>query len=264
MSVSPSTGGGLTQIFTAEYDTGTNGLGIAQARLHFQESAASRTDRCVVRYDPATKNLYLLSDQDGKYLGPIAAGGKESLWNSRCLLSACSNARLRGTRLSVRFAIRFNPALFAGWHKMYLEIVDTQKHSARVVPYHAWNVPSQQSTTPSTMWPEDRSCPTAPTPRFSEHCSNVSGKWSDWDTGGVWSLTQTGDKILGSFKTAKAGCGVVSWRVAGEMKDGLGTLRATEPQPSVDGCGVVSAASITATIVPDCINGTRVEIQPVP
>ena len=146
---------------------------------------------------------------------------------------------------------------------MYLEIVDGQGHAASVVPYYAWNVPSQPSTTPLT-WPEDRSCPTAPAPRFSEHCNNVSGKWSDWDTDGVWSLTQTGDKIVGSFKTAKAGCGVVSWRVSGEIKDGSGTLRATEPRPPVDGCGVAATASITATIVNDCMIGTRVEIQAVP
>jgi hypothetical protein len=259
LSVSPWIGEGLARVFTAEYDIGGNGVGIAQARLHFQASAASRTDRCVARYDTGTKSLYLLSDEPGKYLGPIAAGGGDSLWNSRCLLSGCSNAQLHGTRLSVRFAIRFNPARFAGPHNMYLEIVDTQKHAGTVVPYYSWSVPTQSASATAT-WPEDRSCPPPIMPVFSEHCNNVSGRWGD-DAGGIWSLAQAQEKISGSYKTATAACGIVAWRVDGEMKDGVGTLRATGPRPPVDGCGTSVAGSITATIIPDCMNGTRVELK---
>jgi hypothetical protein len=166
MSVNPWIGQGVAQIFTAQYDVGTNGVGIAQARLHFQTSAASRTNRCVVRYDPGTHNLYLLSDQAGKYLGPIAAGGDDSLWNNRCLLSGCSNAQVSGTRLTVQFAIKFNPALFAGQHNMYLEIVDTERHASPAVGYYNWIVPAAQSDVTAKPWPEDRSCPTATEPAF--------------------------------------------------------------------------------------------------
>jgi len=44
-SVSPNRGEGAAQVFTAEYSLGNNGTGIAQARLHFQERAESRSDR---------------------------------------------------------------------------------------------------------------------------------------------------------------------------------------------------------------------------
>jgi hypothetical protein len=152
------------QIFTAEYDTGNNGTGIAQARLHFQKNAASRSDRCVVRYDPASKGFYLLSDRPGKYLGPIAAGSNDSLWNNECLLSGCSNGQLSGTTLTVQFAIRFNPVQFAGKHGMYIELVDTQRHSEPAGVVGVWTVPSEEAEPPGTVWPSNRTCPSAATP----------------------------------------------------------------------------------------------------
>lgn len=161
VSLSPWFGEGLAQIFTAEYDFGNNGDGIREARLHFQESAASRTNRCVVRYDPGAKNLYLLSGQPGKYLGPIAAGGNDSLWNTRCLLSGCSTAQISGTRLTVQFAVRFNPAEFAGNHAVYLEFVDKHGKAGPAAGLGRWTVPSSSYDVPPHTWPEDRSCPTA-------------------------------------------------------------------------------------------------------
>ena len=124
-SVNPNRGEGEAQVFTAEYSLGNNGVGIAQARLHFQDRAESRSDRCVVRYDPASKGLFLLSDQPGKYLGPIVPGGIASLSNSRCLLAGCSTAEVVNDVLRVHFAIRFNPDRFAGDHNIFLEMVDT-------------------------------------------------------------------------------------------------------------------------------------------
>jgi len=159
--VDPHNDTGLAQVFTAKYDTGNSGAGIAQARLHFQRNAASRSNRCVVRYDPASKSLYLLSDQSGKYLGPIAPGGNDSLWNGECLLSGCSNAQLSGTTLTVQFAIRFNSAQFAGKHHMYLELVDTQRNPTPAGDVGEWTVPAEEDKTSGDTWPSDRNCPAA-------------------------------------------------------------------------------------------------------
>jgi hypothetical protein len=163
VDVNPTGGNKMADVFVATYDTGNNGVGISQARLHFQESAASRSDRCVVRYDPANKGFYLNSDERGKYLGPIAAGGRDSLWNKECLLSGCSDAHLSGTTLTIKFAVRFNPAQFAGTHKMYLELVDTQKNATPAGDYGSWTVPDEETELISSPWPSDRSCPVAPT-----------------------------------------------------------------------------------------------------
>jgi hypothetical protein len=166
VDVNPTGKTGGANVFVATYDTGNNGVGIAQARLHFQKSAASRSDRCVVRYDPGSKSLYLNSDEPGKYLGPIATGGNESLSNKECLLAGCSNAQLSGTTLTVKFAIRFNPDKFSGTHRMYMELVDTQKHATPAGDYGEWTVPVEEAQSPDTQWPSDRSCPvTSPGPQ---------------------------------------------------------------------------------------------------
>jgi len=164
VDVEPSNGKSSAQIFTAKYDNGNNGTGIAQARMHFQKDAASRSDRCVVRFDPTTRNLYLLSDQPGKYLGPIAVGSDDSLWNNECLLSGCSNGRLSGTTLIVQFAIRFNPVQFAGPHRMYLELIDAQRHSEAAGDVGEWTVPTEEAEAHLTAWPSNRTCPATPSP----------------------------------------------------------------------------------------------------
>lgn len=162
VDVKPTGKKGNAYVFVATYDTGDNGTGIAQARLHFQQSASSRSERCVVRYDPASKGFYLNSDEPGKYLGPIATGGNESLWNNECLLAGCSDVHLSGTTLTVKFAVRFNPVQFAGPHRMYLELVDTQKHATPAGDYGTWVVPPEESEPTGQLWPSDRSCPVVP------------------------------------------------------------------------------------------------------
>jgi hypothetical protein len=38
------------------------------------------------------------------------------------------------------------------------------------------------------------------------NCDDVSGKWADPESGGTWTLTQTGDRISGSLTTSKGQC----------------------------------------------------------
>jgi len=259
-SVDPDHGDGVEQVFTADYSLGNNGVGIAQARLHFQERAGSRTDRCVVRYDPSSKGLFLLSDA-GRYLGPIAPGSNASLWNSRCLLAGCSTAEVSGDTLKVRFAIRFNPDQFAGPHNLFLELVDTDRRASPAPVYGRWNVPSAPPG-PAGAWPSDRSCPLAtrvpPLGVYSSSvidCKDVSGDWSDPETGGKWSLSQAENQISGSLTIAKSECGPVIWRVSGRINAGIATLTASGPEPAVDQCGVAASRSIVATLTPDCKTG---------
>jgi hypothetical protein len=257
-SVHPDRGEGEAQIFTAEFSLGNNGIGIAQARLHFQERAESRSDRCVVRYDPASKGLFLLSDQPGKYLGPIAAGGTASLWNSRCFLAGCSTAEVTNDALKVHFAIRFNPVQFAGEHNMFLVMVDTNRQASPAPQYGHWTVPAESGSAASS-WPSDRSCPVPMLGRpigywtsVPVNCTNVSGKWADPENGGTWTLNQTGDEISGSLTTSEASCGTVTWQVAGRINGGVASLTATQPSPSGDKCGLAAAASITTPRKPYC------------
>jgi hypothetical protein len=170
--------------------------------------------------------------------------------------------------LKVHFAIRFNPVHFACSHNMFLEMVDSDRHASPAPMYGQWGVPAE-STGPTSEWPSDRSCPVAvPVPPLGVYtasavnCKDVSGTWSDPNLGGTWSLSQTGNNISGSLTITKSECGSVSWQVTGQMSGDVATLKATEPKPAVDKCGAPPAASIIATLTPDCKTGSvKVEVQ---
>ena len=84
-------------------------------------------------------------------------------------------------------------------------------------------------------------------------CDDVSGEWADPENGGTWTLSQTGEIITGSLTMFKGGnCGSISWHVTGRMNGRLATLTASEPEPSVDKCGVAAAGSIAVVRAPYC------------
>ncbi len=91
-------------------------------------------------------------------------------------------------------------------------------------------------------------------------CKDVSGIWSDPETGGTWTLTQTKNTVSGSLTIAKAKCGSVSWRVSGQVKDDVVTVTAAQPTPAIDKCGNAAATTITATVVPGC-NRAAVKVE---
>jgi hypothetical protein len=141
---------------------------------------------------------------------------------------------------------------------MFLEMVDTGKQASPAPVYGSWTVPAESGHSAS-QWPSDRSCPVPTLIRPLSYstsapvnCNDVSGMWADPESGGTWTLNQTGDSITGSLTMSKAECGSVTWQVAGRMNDGVAALTATLPSPSVDKCGVAAAASITATRRPYC------------
>ena len=173
-------------------------------------------------------------------------------------LAGCSTDEVTNDALKVHFAIRFNPAHFAGEHNMFLEMVDSNRQASPAPEYGRWTVPAESSPATS-QWPSDRSCPVPMLGRpigywtsVPVNCSNVSGKWADPENGGTWTLNQTGDEISGSLTTSEANCGTVTWQVAGGINCGVATLTATQPSPSGDKCGLTPAASITATRKPYC------------
>ncbi len=267
--VIPAFGEGVAEVFDAMFSTGRSGADISQARLHFQDGIRSRTNRCVARYDPPTKKFYLLADDGKRYLGPMAAGGTDALWNSHCVLSGYSNAEVYGEVLTVHFAIRFNPATFAGRHDMFQELVDDEKHSPAVAFGDGWAVPSESSGAVKSAWPSDRSCPNAdpvPNPFFGSgsviDCRDVNGTWFDRERGGTWILSQRLDKISGSFTISNDKCGTVTWRVSGEVANNAASVRATQPTPTIDKCDRAAPPSIGAIINPDCTRARiRVEVK---
>jgi len=128
VSVSPSSGAGPTQTFTAAYSDPVDGNNIIQADLMILRNGAlpgsftpwTHND-CMVRYDPPTNSLFLY--QDGGGWGPSTSmGGGGVLSNSQCtVFAAGSSHQVSGNTLSLTVQIAFNTANFSGSKQVYLD-----------------------------------------------------------------------------------------------------------------------------------------------
>jgi hypothetical protein len=106
VSVSPNSGSGLTQVFTAAYsDTGgANDLQVVY--LSFGSSFLA-ANSCNVGYEPGNNTLFLLSDNNAT-IATVGEGGLGSVSNSQCILSGgVTPATESGTGLTVPFTITF-------------------------------------------------------------------------------------------------------------------------------------------------------------
>jgi YD repeat-containing protein len=94
-SVTPSSGNGVSQVFTATYTDTDNPQDISEADFLIN-SAVSGAASCYVKWVPAN-NLYLMNDTGTAWLGPITIGSSGTLQNNQCVLSAAvSSVTLSG------------------------------------------------------------------------------------------------------------------------------------------------------------------------
>ncbi len=118
LSVTPGTGGGLAQTFTALYSDPSGAADLQVGYLDFGPSIFA-AHSCIVAYAQAGKNLYLFNDTNSAALGPIVAGTNATLSNSQCTLSSSGGVPApAGNNLSVPYAITF-AAAFAGSKNIY-------------------------------------------------------------------------------------------------------------------------------------------------
>ncbi len=106
LSVSPSSGSGLSSSFTAVY-TDPSGAADLQV-LYLDIGGAGAQHSCFVAYIPASNVLYLFNDTNSTVLGPITPGTSTSVSNSQCTLSGAGGPAVSGgNNLSIPFAITF-------------------------------------------------------------------------------------------------------------------------------------------------------------
>jgi hypothetical protein len=110
VSITPNSGSGITQTFTAVY---TDSLGVTtdllRARVRF---GASGVGACVIDYDAIANKIRMLDDAGGA--GVFTSLGMGTLSNSQCTLDlATSTAVPSGTTLTLNLRITFKPP-FAG------------------------------------------------------------------------------------------------------------------------------------------------------
>jgi Kelch motif protein len=117
VSVSPNSGTGLSQVFTANYsDTGgANDLQVVYLSFGSSFNAAHS---CNVGYEPGNNTLFLLGDNNST-IATVGEGGGGSVSNSQCTLSGGSTAATQlGTGVTVPFTITFKSG-FTGSKTMF-------------------------------------------------------------------------------------------------------------------------------------------------
>jgi len=124
VSLSPASGNGLTQTFTATYSDpdGLNNLGTLKLLFN---TAISGVSACDIYYYPVTNQLYLYNDAGLGTLGPITPGSSSSLSNSQCEISGTgTSVSSSGNSLTVQFAVTFQNT-FTGAKNSYMEAIST-------------------------------------------------------------------------------------------------------------------------------------------
>jgi Divergent InlB B-repeat domain len=115
-SISPASGTGLSQIFTAIYTDPVSYTNLTDAQFLVQTSVNGNA-ACYLKYNIAANAFYLTNDAATVWQAPVTPGTYSE--NSQCILSGSdSSATGSGTTLTVHFAIGFKTP-FAGQKNTY-------------------------------------------------------------------------------------------------------------------------------------------------
>jgi hypothetical protein len=121
-SVTPNSGTGTSQVFTAAYSDVQGYQDISYA-LFMVAADPGGVGACFSMWVPAYNEFYLGNDAGTNWLGPIVGGGSATLQNSQCTLSAAgSSGNGTGNALTVRFGLTFAGS-FAGTKNTYEMVV---------------------------------------------------------------------------------------------------------------------------------------------
>ena len=123
VSVSPSSGSGLSQVFSFQFSDPKGYNSLSLMWFGFSSSVFAQHG-CKVQYAPRAKTLYLEDDTGTTLLGPLTPGVAGTVSNSQCTLNAgTSSATGSGNTLTVNLALAFKSA-FAGVQTAYMYAVD--------------------------------------------------------------------------------------------------------------------------------------------
>ncbi len=154
VSLSPSSGSGSAQVFTATYRDPNGVSDLVWAQLLIAGSQGDSRNACYIHYQRSSNTLVLFDDQahDGFAVIP---GSAQSAANSQCVVQgATSSVSLSGTQLVLSVSVRFR-AGFADLKGVYLQIIDSTGNLSPWRLMGTWsaladpNLPSNVSVSPS-------------------------------------------------------------------------------------------------------------------
>jgi len=122
--VSPSSGSGSEQTFTAIYSDVTSQIQSVFLNLKNSGNNTLAANACKLRYDPGSTDMFLVNDAGTYYGSPITSGSPASLSNSQCRLFGIGTfATTFGNYVIAYFKVSFSPA-FVGKKEITLGGVD--------------------------------------------------------------------------------------------------------------------------------------------
>jgi hypothetical protein len=151
-SISPSSGTGLSQIFTATYTDPVSYTNLTDAQFLVQTSV-NGNGACYLKYNIASHAFSLSNDAGTVWQAAVTSGSYSE--NLQCVLSGSDSSAVgSGTTLTVHFAIGFKTA-FTGQKNTYAYTSNATAVSGWQQPAgSAWNIqPSAQPPTTLTVQP---------------------------------------------------------------------------------------------------------------
>ncbi len=157
-SVSPSSGSGSAQLFTATYSDANGGGDVAEGILNIMANVVPGTSgwsahECLLRYDISTNAIWLVPDAGGVWSGPITAGSSSTLSNSQCsVLASGSSAQISGNSVIVKFLVTFT-ATFVGARQLYMQAEDIRGNWSLNYQQQFGSFSVTATASPLTLWP---------------------------------------------------------------------------------------------------------------
>jgi len=139
VSVTPNSGSGSTQTFSAQYVDGLGAADLTQVFLRFSVDLGSQANLCLVRYNQTTGSISLRDDA-GMWLPSMPLPGAGVLQNSQCAVDVgASSVSMAGNTLTLNAAVEFN-ASYAGLKNTYLQAQSATGTSSGWKLRGTWNV----------------------------------------------------------------------------------------------------------------------------
>jgi hypothetical protein len=113
VSLSPTSGTGTTQTFTAVYSDPSGVSNLASVRILIN-SSLNGANACYAYYYPGTNALYLENNADNGTVGPLTPGSSSSISNSQCTLTGTgTTVSTSGNTITVAFSLTFSGSFTA-------------------------------------------------------------------------------------------------------------------------------------------------------
>ncbi|MGH9659476.1 MAG: SBBP repeat-containing protein, partial [Bryobacteraceae bacterium] len=153
VSVTPSSGTGLSQTFTYLFSHPSGFANIQRTNMIFQ-TVITAVNSCYIEYFPATNMIQLATNDGAGYVGSATLGSSTTLANSQCSINVgASSASPSGTNLTVNVALTFSASAFAGTQNSYMAALSTTGAFSGGLLKGTWTVPLVATPAPVSVTP---------------------------------------------------------------------------------------------------------------